>query len=55
MALTLKEEGYRFMVRPDRTAGDWIHPAEIVARAPDWTDCTDMSDAEFDLFIGVPA
>lgn len=51
---TLKEKGYRFMVRPDLAGADWIHPVELAIRAPDWFDCTDMDDAAFDAFMGVP-
>lgn len=45
---TLKEQGYRFLVSPDDC--DWIHPAEVPKYAG-WTDRTDMSDAEFDIFM----
>jgi hypothetical protein len=48
---TLKSNGYRFMVSPTGREADWIHPAEISVRVPDWTDCTDMDDVEFDLFM----
>jgi hypothetical protein len=48
---TLKSNGYRFMVSPTGREADWIHPAEVAVRVPDWTDCTDMDDVEFELFI----
>jgi hypothetical protein len=48
---TLKSQGYRFMVHPDRNAANWFHPLEVAARAPGWIDCTDMDDAEFDVFM----
>ncbi|MFC3457211.1 hypothetical protein [Massilia haematophila] len=43
--------GARFMVSPSGQKADWAHPAEIATRCPDWTDCTDMGDVEFDLFM----
>ena len=43
--------GCRFMVSPNGRDANWIHPAEIAQRAPDWHDCTDMGDVEFDLFM----
>lgn len=49
--MTLKDQGYRFLVREDRKASAWVHPAEITPRAAGWTDCTDMDDAEFDAFM----
>ena len=48
---TLKSQGYRFMVSQDRKNANWFHPLEVAARAPGWIDCTDMDDAEFDLFM----
>jgi hypothetical protein len=48
---TLKSNGYRFMVSPTGREAAWIHPAEVAVRVPDWTDCTDMGDVEFDLFM----
>lgn len=49
---TLKNDGYRFMVSPSGRDANWIHPLEVAARAPGWHDCTDMDDAEFELFMG---
>jgi hypothetical protein len=48
---TLKSNGCRFMVSPDGKHGDWVHPAEIAGRCPTWTDCTDMDDADFGVFM----
>ena len=48
---TLKTAGYRFMVSPDGQQADWIHPAEVASRTPDWTDCTDMDDTGFELLM----
>ncbi|HAV37430.1 MAG TPA: hypothetical protein DCX52_13940 [Massilia sp.] len=41
----------RFMVSPDGRDADWMHPTEIATRAPGWTDCTDMDDVAFDIFM----
>ena len=49
--MSLKDAGFRFLVSRDRKKYDWIHPAEIEARAKDWIDCTDMDDAEFEEFM----
>lgn len=48
---TLKTQDHRFMVSPDGWDAAWVHPVEVATRCPDWTDCTDMDDAEFDLFV----
>lgn len=42
---------HRFMLSPDGQTGDWVHPLEIATRCPDWTDCTDMSDALFEQIV----
>lgn len=38
--------GYRWMVSPDGFRADLVHENEVKGRCPDWTDCTEMSDAE---------
>ncbi|WP_171516462.1 hypothetical protein [Cupriavidus necator] len=48
---TLRDEGFRFCASPDRTVFRWIFPAEKTAIYPDWTDCTDMDDAQFEAFV----
>jgi hypothetical protein len=45
--MTLEQEGFRFAVSPDRTQARWIHPAELAAVHPDWTDCTGFDDDQF--------
>lgn len=50
--MTLKDEGFRYLVSPDLRIWNWIHPAEVEQRKQlGWTDCTDMSDAKLDAFI----
>jgi hypothetical protein len=46
----LKTTGHRFLVSPDGMNADWIHPLELVSR-PGWTDCTDMSDEDFQNLV----
>ena len=38
--------GYRWMVSPDGFKADLVHENDIRTRCPDWTDCTEMPDAE---------
>jgi len=50
--MNLKEQGFRYLVSPDKKKADWVHPAEIVRGGfGDWKDCTDMSDEELDRYI----
>lgn len=39
-------DGYRWMVSPDGFKADLVREIDIKRLCPDWTDCTDMSDAE---------
>lgn len=48
---TLASEGFRFCASPDRSVFRWIPPAERAAPYPDWIDCTDMDDAQFEAFV----
>ena len=43
---TLREVGFRFMC--DGATCDWVHPSQV---NPMHTDCTDMTDAEFDAYM----
>jgi hypothetical protein len=50
--MSLKEQGFRYLVSPDKAKADWIHPAEVDrGRFKNWKDCTDMSDEELDRYI----
>lgn len=48
--MSLKAQGFRYVVSPDRKLSKWAHPADM---PKDWIDCTDMTDAQFDAFMGV--
>ncbi len=48
---SLLSEGFRYMASPDRNTFRWIAPAVRREFYADWTDCTDMSDAEFEAFV----
>lgn len=39
--MSLKDQGFRFCISPDKKEGRWIHPAERKAYHSDWTDVTD--------------
>lgn len=55
--MSLREQGFKFCVRPDRQKCKWIHPAEMEA-LPEyaaWVDVTDWSDEEFSKWLqGAP-
>lgn len=54
--MSLANIGFRFMVCSGKRKAVWTHIAEAAAKiAAGWTDCTDMTDREFDVFMGVAA
>jgi len=57
---TLKEQGSRFYVSPDKSEARWAHPIDCLPNSANpaglyvgWTDATDFTDEQFDLFMGV--
>jgi hypothetical protein len=54
MKMTLSQIGFRFLVSPSRVKGEWHHPSAVAQLvAVGWIDCTDMTDAQFETFMGV--
>ncbi|WP_143756306.1 MULTISPECIES: hypothetical protein [unclassified Caballeronia] len=54
--MSLAKLGFKYLVCPSRLKGEWHHTSGVATLiAAGWTDCTDMSDAEFDEFMGVQA
>ena len=54
--MTLATLGFRFLMCPSRIKGEWHHPSGVAALvSAGWTDCTDLSDAQFEKFMGVAA
>ncbi len=49
--MTLKDEGFRFMISPDKVRGRWCNPVEVPHFYADWVDCTDTPDKEFIEFL----
>ena len=49
--MTLKEEGFRFMISPDKIRARWCNPVEIPHFCSDWSDHTDTPEKEFIEFL----
>jgi hypothetical protein len=50
--MSLKDEGFRYLVHRIEDLYGWRHPAEVPALlAAGWVDCTDMTDAELEAFF----
>lgn len=52
--MTLKEQGYRFMISPDKIRGRWCNPIEIPHFYAGWVDHTDTPEKEFIEFLQSP-
>jgi len=50
-ATPLQLHQQRFMVSPCGYLADYFHASEIAIKAPTWTDCTDMDDAELNQLM----
>lgn len=44
--MSLRDQGNRFCLSPDRKQARWLHPTEKSVLHPDWLDVTDMAAAE---------
>lgn len=51
LTLTANVNGCRYYANPERTEYRWIHPLEQRLFQSDWTDCTEMDDAQFEAFV----
>ena len=49
--MSLRDQGFRFCLSPDKQQARWLHPTEKAQRHPDWIDATDMSADELEAFI----
>lgn len=53
-SMSLAKLGFKFLVCPSRIKGEWHHASGVAALVQaGWTDCTEMSDEQFDEFMGV--
>ena len=49
--MSLREQGFRFCISPDRECARWIHPVEYRVCYSDWSDHTDTSEEELLEFL----
>ncbi len=49
--MTLKEQGFKFCVRPDKQRGSWLSAAEIKHSHQDWIDVTDLTNDQLVAYL----
>lgn len=49
--MSLRDQGHRFCLSPDRQQARWLHPTELQATHRDWLDVTDMPTDELVALI----
>lgn len=49
--MSLREQGFTFCISPDKTQGQWLHPAKRKAFYADWTDVTDWPTDQLVSFL----
>jgi len=49
--MTLRYQGFRYCLSPDRTHSRWLHPNELKATHSDWMDVTDTPTNELVALI----
>lgn len=52
--MTLRDQGHKFMISPEKTRGRWCHPVEIPHFYADWVEMTDTPEKEFIEFLQTP-
>lgn len=49
--MSLKDQGFKFCISPDKQQGRWLHPAERQHFYSDWTDVTEWPSDELVAFL----
>lgn len=49
--MSLRDQGFKFCISPDKQQGRWLHPAEFKALHPDWIDVTEWPTDQLVAFL----
>ena len=49
--MSLRDQGFKFCISPDKKQGRWLHPAERKHLYSDWTDVTEWPSDELLAFL----
>lgn len=49
--MSLRDQGFKFCISPDKKQGRWLHPAEFKHMHPDWTDVTEWPSEQLVAYL----
>lgn len=49
--MSLRNQGFRFCISPDKKQGRWLHRTERRVLHPDWTDVTDWASEQLVAYL----
>ncbi|MGN8276623.1 hypothetical protein [Pseudomonas sp. SMN5] len=49
--MSLRDQGFKFCISPDKQKGRWLHPAEFKVLYSDWTDVTEWPTEQLVAFL----
>ncbi|WP_207877492.1 hypothetical protein [Pseudomonas sp. 32_A] len=49
--MSLRDQGFKFCISPDKQKGRWLHPTELKVLHPDWTDVTEWPSEDLVAFL----
>lgn len=49
--MSLRDQGFKFCISPDKTQGQWLHPTVFKIMHPDWTDVTEWPTEQLVAYL----
>ncbi|RBB99649.1 hypothetical protein C3E97_020475 [Pseudomonas sp. MWU12-2115] len=49
--MSLRDEGFKFCISPDKQQGQWLHPKVFKVIYPDWTDVTEWPTEQLVAYL----
>ncbi|WP_265532560.1 hypothetical protein [Pseudomonas saponiphila] len=49
--MSLRDQGFKFCISPDKKQGRWLHPSEFKQLHSNWTDVTEWPSEKLVAFL----
>lgn len=49
--MSLRDQGFKFCISPNKQQGRWLHPTEFRVLHPDWIDVTEWQTDQLVAFL----